>query len=227
MWKLTSEGAFVWARGLGAGGQDAFNNINVDAAGNVYGGGQFTGTTDLDPGPVHIPVDRAGGWDAFLVKLTGDGDFVWARQFGGSASDEGAGGTASFVDSVGDVYLTGSTFRQSATFGPGPDSFTVTSRGGEDGILIKLNGDGDLLWNYQFGGPGNDGAGAFLGATTDTVYLTGYFEQTVDFDPGPGTHNLTSAGDWDMFLMALSPEGDLVRRRRRHRPRRGRPGWLG
>ncbi|HWV30382.1 MAG TPA: hypothetical protein VN038_12035, partial [Dyadobacter sp.] len=41
------------------------------------------------------------------------------------------------------------------------------------------------------------------GVDTDAsknVYVTGVFQGTVDFNPGPGVFNLTSAGSHDMYV---------------------------
>jgi hypothetical protein len=42
------------------------------------------------------------------------------------------------------------------------------------------------------------------------VYTTGFFLGTVDFDPGAGTFNLTSAGSGDLFVSKLDASGNLV-----------------
>jgi hypothetical protein len=42
------------------------------------------------------------------------------------------------------------------------------------------------------------------------VYTTGYFQGTVDFDPGAGTVNLSSAGSDDIFVQKLDASGNLV-----------------
>jgi hypothetical protein len=50
------------------------------------------------------------------------------------------------------------------------------------------------------------------GTTVDqngNVYTTGYFQGTVDFDPGPGVFNITSSGQ-DAFVQKLNAAGNLV-----------------
>src|SRR5439155_23652067 len=47
-----------------------------------------------------------------------------------------------------------------------------------------------------------DGAGA--------IYTVGAFNDTADFDPGPGVFNLTSAGSSDAFVSKLDSAGNLI-----------------
>ena len=51
------------------------------------------------------------------------------------------------------------------------------------------------------------------GITTDNfgnVYVTGYFQDTVDFDPGPGVFNLKSNGSYDIFIQKLDADGNFI-----------------
>ena len=42
------------------------------------------------------------------------------------------------------------------------------------------------------------------------AYATGYFGDSVDFDPGSGSQILTAEGATDMFIQKLDPSGNLV-----------------
>jgi hypothetical protein len=42
------------------------------------------------------------------------------------------------------------------------------------------------------------------------IYVAGNFDGSGDFDPGAGTHTLTSAGEWDGFVAKLEANGDFA-----------------
>jgi hypothetical protein len=135
-----------------------------------------------------------------LTALAGDGDFVWAKQMGGTSDDSGQGIA---VDAAGKVYTTG-YFRGTADFDPGPATFNLTSAGGFDIFVSKLDNAGNLVWAKQMGGPGHDQGWGIAVDGAGNVYTTGWFAGTADFDPGPGTFNLSRAGGPDIFVSKLS-----------------------
>jgi hypothetical protein len=70
---------------------------------------------------------------------------------------------------------------------------------------LKTDGSGTFTWAHSID------AYPFSVQTYDgSVYVTGYFSDTVDFDPGPGTYNLTSAGLTDVFFLKLSVQGSMT-----------------
>ncbi len=181
--------------------------VAVDGSGNVYITGTFSGTVNFDPnaGNTSLTAWWNGGSDVFVEKLDGAGNLAWVQQVQGSsgATDEGY---AIAVDGQGDVYA-GGTFSGTATFG----SISLTSQASSDAFVEKLNGAGAVQWASATGGSGSSVA-QVSGLAVDgagNVLTTGFYAGTVDFDPGPGTTDLTSAGSRDVFVMKLDGSGNL------------------
>lgn len=133
--------------------------------------------------------------------------FDWARDFGGSGSDKAY---AAAVDVNGNLYSAGS-FKNSVDFDPGTSNDIHTSAGGSDAFLSKFDPNGNHLWTYTVGSADIWEEGYSVITDDDTnVYFTGNFENTVDFDPGPSTFNLTSGGNLDVFIVKLSQHGEFI-----------------
>jgi Ca2+-binding RTX toxin-like protein len=204
--KLNSAGNFVWAKKFGGTSEDAANGIAVDALGNVHTTGNFSGTADFDPNAGSFDLTSAGSKDIFVSKLDSAGNFVWAKAISGT-SFEDARGIA--VDDLGNVYTTGS-FSGTVDFDPGVGSFDLTSAGSNDIFVSKLDSAGNFAWAKAMGGTSiEDGRGIAVDGL-GTIYTTGYFQGTADFDPGVGSFNLTSAGSSDIFVSKLNSAGNFV-----------------
>jgi hypothetical protein len=180
--------------------------IAVDSSGNIYTTGFFIGTVDFDPGTGITNLTSAGANDAFVSKLNSSGELIWAKSFGGASADVGY---SIAVDSSGNVYTTG-LFEGTADFDPGTGITNLTSAGYRDVFVSKLNSSGALLWAKSFGGSQVDEGNSIAVDSSGNVYTTGYFELIVDFDPGVGTTNLTSAGGHDAFVSKFNSSGDLI-----------------
>ncbi|MFB2937593.1 SBBP repeat-containing protein [Aerosakkonemataceae cyanobacterium BLCC-F154] len=224
--KLSNDGNPLWSKSMGGSGSDAGSGVAVDDAGNVYTIGYFSGIADLDPGEGTFNVVSKGEQDIFISKLDSDGNFVWAQVIDDSdrwyGNDGGSLNIA--VDSVGNVYTT-DFFRGTVDFDPGEGIFNLTSAGESDIFISKLNSDGSFGWAKAIGSSGEDG-GSSSNLTdktiysntsssisidnTDTLYVTGRFSGTVDFDPGEGIFNLTSQGTSERFVSKFNSDGTFV-----------------
>lgn len=68
----------------------------------------------------------------------------------------------------------------------------------------------NLQWAKGMGGT-NGAVGYSIAVDAfGNVYTTGSFQGTVDFDPGGGTYNLTSAGIQDIFISKLDAAGNFI-----------------
>jgi hypothetical protein len=198
--KLDSDGNYVWAKSMGGTSSDAGRSINSDSLGSIYTTGQFSITADFDPGAGTANLTSAGGFDIFISKLDSDGNYVWAKSIGGTSSDTGSRTT---LDSSNNVYATG-RFSSTADFDPGAGTANLTSAGGSDIFVSKLDSSGNYVWAKSMGGSSTDEGWSVALDTSGNVYTTGYFGNTADFDPGIDTANLTSVGNSDIFISKLT-----------------------
>lgn len=184
----------------GGTGEDIAHAVTVDASGNVFTTGFFNGTVDFDPGTGTFNLTSAGFDDIFISKLDSSGNFIWAKQIGNTLNDYSY---SIALDSAVNIYTTG-YFRGTTDFDPGPGIHNLTVVGGSDIFICKLDSSGNFIWANGFGSTDYDlGYSIALDAGAN-VYSTGYFLLTADFDPGPGSYNMTSAGMTDVFILKLS-----------------------
>jgi gliding motility-associated-like protein len=207
--KLDKNGNFLWARQMGGPLIDAGLSLATDAAGNVYITGHFAGTADFNSwGGGFILNSNAGGADIFITKLDGNGNHAWTKQCGGPGEDFG---TSIKADPSGSIYTAG-IFQSDADFDPGPGTFNLSSMTGVfDNYVLRLDANGNLVWAITAGGGG--GTSSYPSIAIDNAgnaYVTGNFEGTYDFNPGPGINNLTSPLGLDMFVLKLSATGNFI-----------------
>lgn len=204
--KLTSNGSFAWAIRVGGTYAEWASAVKMDQAGNVYAAGWFAGAADFDPGAGTSMMDVKGSRDAFVLKLNATGNFVWARQMGGSGAAVEA--TSLVLEGNNNVYITG-FFSGAADFDPGAGTSTLSAAGATDAFVMRLDASGNFGWARKIGGSGSDRGCSVTVDPQGSLFVTGYFQSTVDFDPGAGTRNLSSAGGLDIFILKLSSAGNF------------------
>ena len=203
---------FKWAKQIG-GSLESFVNsssIAIDTLGNVYTTGSFGGTADFDPGIGSFSFNSLDREDIFITKLNAAGNFIWAKHIGGSGPSHA---NSIALDDLGNIYITGG-FSYTVDFDPGAGVYNLTAVGGENIFVLKLDSDGNFIWAKQMKvsvGSTTQRGNSITIDITGNVYTTGLFLGTVDFDPGPGTFNLSTVGiDWDCFVSKLDEAGNFV-----------------
>ncbi|MCH8905337.1 MAG: T9SS type A sorting domain-containing protein [Bacteroidetes bacterium] len=130
----------------------------------------------------------------------------WAQAMGGTSDDRYGSHT---LDAFGNIYVSG-VYQGMVDFDPGAGTFNLTSNGGFDIFIQKLDASGNFIWAKSMGGTGDDYSGSITTDASGNVYLDGIYEFTADFDPGAGTFNLTSNGDVDVFILKLDAAGNFA-----------------
>ncbi|MBK7430616.1 MAG: T9SS type A sorting domain-containing protein [Bacteroidetes bacterium] len=175
--KTTKDGTHMWSRALGGAAADLAYSISADASGNYYIAGtsssggnggydgylvclnvsgdvqweKYYGGSDWDfIYSVKVMPDQSillagesytfsdGGSDAWVLHLNSVGDTLWTKHFGDTGNDAfkdiNVGATA--------IFLAGYV-----------DS---TDANGHDGFLVKLDYDGNEIWNQRYSNLGKD-----------------------------------------------------------------------
>lgn len=198
---------YVWANAVGSANGDITTSIKVNAAGNVYVAGYFAGTADFDPDAATNNLTPVGGSgsDIFFSKYNNSGKLLWVKNVGSSGSDVC---TAMILDVDGNIYLTGQ-INGTCDFDPGAGIANLT--GSLDVFIAKYDSNGNYIWAKSFGAANNDkGTGLVIDVTNARLYITGYYADMVDFDPGAGIFNLTSVGSsFDAFVAKFDTAGNF------------------
>lgn len=132
--------------------------------------------------------------DVFVAKLDAQGNTIYSTYFGGSGSDV-AQGIA--VDSLGAVYVTGSTF--SIDFPVTPGAFAKSGAT----FLFKLNPDGSTAYSTYFS-DGRSQPNAIAVDSSGHAYLAGTSQGGLPVTPG--AYQTQFQGVFPMgFFLALGP----------------------
>ncbi|MES2617762.1 MAG: SBBP repeat-containing protein [Bacteroidota bacterium] len=204
--KLDASGNLLWVKSFGSTYYDRTTNMTLDKWGNILLTGNFANTVDFDPGSGTANKTEVGSYDIFILKLNNNGDFSWVEAFGDSYYDESFSITA---DNNGNVFLASAVFG-TVDFNPGSGIDTKTSAGNYDIFITKLDSSGVYVKTLQIGSTGVDNISSITCDGSDNLFACGTFSNTVDFDPGSGTANLTATGISNFYILKLNTAGQYV-----------------
>lgn len=145
----------------------------------------------------------------------------WANQIGGTGIFPNyypfVEGKAVTTDLSGNVYATG-VFGTTTDVDPGPDVVLFTANQtpgsfGTDILVTKSDAAGNFLWGKHIAGNNVSQSYAITTDNAGSVYITGYFCGTADFNPAiSGIYNLTVNSAWgkNAFILKLDAAGNFL-----------------
>lgn len=199
--KYSFNGQFQWVLQFGtASGNEFGNAVRTDASGNVYvtgaiHDGAFPSPIDFDPGPGTATFTPMG-FDLFVAKYNSSGQYQWAFDVGGFATEYG---TDMEIDASNNIFVIG-VISTPADFDPGPGTYNVVPPGSTISTFVaKYTNTGLFQAAFAIGssfGP-VDPNGLALSQSGD-VYITGNFGMSTNFGPsgGPPTPPFVANGDF-------------------------------
>ncbi len=184
---------------------DEGNAVAVNSDGLIAVTGYFKETADFNPDIGTVERTSSGLKDMFINYLDSSGVYQDVLTMGAWAYDIGE---AIVADSAGDFIVTGS-FGAGFDFDPGAGEDFLQSIGGTDIFLAKYTEYGSYIWAVSFGGSIDDSTLGMVLDDSDNIFLTGYFQETTDFDPSGETSNLISFGLYDAFVCGFNSAGEF------------------
>lgn len=205
--KFDSDGTFIWAKTIGSPSSIIAFDVAVNSQNDLYFVGRYSVSCDFDPGPSSHVITTLHGDDYFVLKLDGNGDFIWVKTITGLYSEIGY---ALDIDQNDRLYVAGH-FSLTVDFDPGPSVYELTAVGGRDIFVQKLESNGDFIWANSIGTPQNDYCYGIVADQLSNSYIVGKFGKTDEVfiqklnpygewswsSPGPGSQVNNS---WDLAM---------------------------
>ena len=189
--KLNATGTIVWNVLLGGTGSEELQSVRQTADGGYILGGQ---TTSSASGNVTGTV--SGTYDFWIVKLNSTGAITWNKLIGGN-EDEYAYAIQQTAD--GGYIVTGNSYS------PASGTISVSTHGGFDFLVVKLDASGNTTWNKMLGGTGEDISAAISQATDGGYIVAGYTTSSSSGDVSGSNY-----GFEDAWIIKLDPSGNIT-----------------
>ena len=189
--KINDQGTKQWDKTFGGEQED-----NLHAAVATPDGGYLLGGTSSSGIDGDKSAANKGGADFWLVKIDAQGNKIWDKTFGGNLGD------ALFIitpTNDGNYLLGGYSNSDS-----GGDK-TQASKGGFDYWIIKIDENGNKLWDKTLGSNGTDQLRRILANADGSFILAG----TSDSNIG-GDKTEERLGGNDFWVLKIDAEGNKI-----------------
>jgi hypothetical protein len=213
--KLDANGNCEWQRKLGGNGNDklgedqkdrpdAESSLQLTENGGCIVIGDSTSTKG-GGGDVNTD-ENHGNTDIWAVKLDATGTIIWERLLGGVGDESGMSVTRTHD---GGYVILGSSYSKSITL-PGINgdvtATSPTSGNDRDVWVVKLGGDGTVIWQTLLGGSGLDQGSSIVEALDGCYVLLGSSGSSMSGNVSGKNHGFT-----DIWVAKVFPgDGSIM-----------------
>ncbi len=209
--KTDSSGQLQWERKQGGESDEYVTDIHETSDGYIYCG--FTTSFG------------AGGQDVYLVKVDNIGNTIWSKTYGGVGSELAASmqltddggyilagrtqgsfgpaikilviktdyqGEIEWLETYGNNISIASSIKKA-----GDEGYIIAGYRNADAYLVRINQQGDLLWDRTYGGNGDENAEDIEVTSDNGFVFTGWTDSY-------------GAGSYDCFLTKTDFSGEVI-----------------
>lgn len=183
--KTDASGALQWQKSYGGTNNETGMSVVQMADGGYIVGG-FSSSNDFDVSGRH-----GTNYDAWIFKISSSGALEWQKMYGGTGDD---GVTGMVKTSDNGCILTGYT---NSTNGD-----ISGNHGSYDCFILKLNTNGDILWQKLYGGSYSDQGNAIIPTSDGGFMIAGEVSS-------PNANVPNFQGSYDYWAIKLDAAGDI------------------
>jgi len=203
VWKMDEKGELDWQKSIGGSGQDKLRCVLLTNEGGFLLAGSsspnlLTTPDEIPPDGKYLDGDKKekgrGEADFWIIKLNAKGGEEWQKTIGGSGQDE----LTCMVRTKDGGFVIGGTSSSDVS-----GEKTTDSYGGLDYWVMKLDKDGEIVWQKTFGGQYNDELRS-IAITEDGGFLLGGSSNS----PEGGTKTQKNIGQADYWVVKLNKDGN-------------------
>lgn len=193
--KTDSCGNLQWTKSFGGNEED----IAYDIQQTPDGGYIMTGKSGSSSGDVTDHYGYEGPGDCWVIKLDATGNLQWKKSFGGISHDESR---AIIITNDGNYLIAGSSYSMDGYLN---DHHGIPST--QDGWIMKIDTNGNLLWSKSLGGTNHDVFND-VKQTPDGGYILVGHSRSNDGDV-TGNHGPYSYPFDDVWVVKVDVNGNL------------------
>ncbi len=182
--KMTAQPDLEWEKSFGGTDHDFGYEIQQTSDGGYI----ISGRSDSNDGDLQ---GNNGGFDIWVIKLDFQGNLEWQKNYGGSENES----TSTIIQTTDGGYIIGSG---SSSI----DGDVGGNNGVTDAWVVKLDVDGNIEWEQNYGGTNNESVKS-LQQTTDGGFI--FAATTTSEDGDVGGNN----GIFDFWVVKLGNEGNI------------------
>lgn len=134
--------------------------------------------------------------------------YQWAKPIGGAVATDQCVSIEMQIDNGNNLVFTG-YFIGNADFDPGIGNTNSTSPSNNDIFISKYDSAGNFMWVKQIGNSLDNEPQSITLDSNNNIYIVGSYNDTLDFDPGPGISSLYS-GNTNAYILKLDSNGNFL-----------------
>lgn len=197
--KFDVNGNIVWEKVYGGSGYDVLVRIKVLSDGNFMVLGRSTTGIEYEK-----TSPNKGNIDFWLLKIDPNGNIIWDKTYGANSIDYG---NDFMTTPDGGIILVGTVFMDATMIAANGDR-GQNGKGDHDAWVIKIDANGNKVWDKIFGGSGTESANKIVKAVDNSGYYI--FGLTSTTNIAGSDLSAPARNGYDAWLFKFDENGNKI-----------------